>query len=165
MRAHFHFLVSAFFPPRMRAHFHTFTFKFLLFFLRGCGHSVEKTKKGLDFYFSVKSSLPAWFAGWDPTQVRITQVPQPTCYFQKQVRLGPNPGENPLNWQSHSPTPCPGFDPAHPESRGVPALGRLRQARPLGLPDQVSTSPNLIRSQLLQVILCITGLGLSSPTQ
>ena len=43
--------------------------QFLLFFLRGCGHSLEKTKKGLDFYFSVKSSLPNWFSGWDPTQV------------------------------------------------------------------------------------------------
>ena len=46
---------------------------------------MEKTKKGLDFYFSVKASqfselqfihilsvkasLPAWFAGWDPEQV------------------------------------------------------------------------------------------------
>ena len=48
-----------------------FLLQFLLFFLRGCGHSVEKTKKGLDFYFSVKSSLPAWFSGWDPTQVRL----------------------------------------------------------------------------------------------
>jgi len=48
--------------------------QFLLFFLRGCGHSVEKTKKGLDFYFSVKSSLPAWFSGWDPTQASIQNV-------------------------------------------------------------------------------------------
>ena len=48
--------------------------QFLLFFLRGCGHSLEKTKKGLDFYFSVKSSLPNWFSGWDPTQVPGTVI-------------------------------------------------------------------------------------------
>jgi len=48
--------------------------QFLLFFLRGSGHSVEKTKQGLDLYFSVKSNLPEWFSGWDPTQSSIQSV-------------------------------------------------------------------------------------------
>ena len=37
---------------------------------------------------------------------------------------------------------APGFHPECPESRGVPALGRLWQARPMGLPHQVSPSVN-----------------------
>jgi len=35
-------------------------------FLRGCKYSLEKSKEKLDFFFTVRSTLPDWFDDWDP---------------------------------------------------------------------------------------------------
>ena len=35
-------------------------------FLRGCKYSLEKAKEKLDFFFTVRTTLPAWFENWDP---------------------------------------------------------------------------------------------------
>ena len=45
---------------------------FLRYFLHGCGYSLEKTKKRLDLFFSVKTTLPAWFDNWG-TEERVVQ--------------------------------------------------------------------------------------------
>ena len=37
-------------------------------FLRGCKYSLEKSKEKLDFFFTVRTTLPAWFENWDPRQ-------------------------------------------------------------------------------------------------
>lgn len=47
---------------------------FLEYFLRGCGHSVEKTKKRLDKFFSVQANLPAWFDNWDPETRTLQEI-------------------------------------------------------------------------------------------
>jgi hypothetical protein len=39
--------------------------KFLLYFLRGCKFSIERTKEKLDFFNSVRAALPDWFGNWD----------------------------------------------------------------------------------------------------
>jgi len=47
---------------------------FLRYFLRGCSHSLETTKKRLDMFFTVKSNLPAWFSGWDPQLKPLQEI-------------------------------------------------------------------------------------------
>merc|ERR1712002_106514 len=47
---------------------------FLHYFLRGMNYDLEKTKEKLDYYFCVKTNLPAWFADWDPTKAKIKKI-------------------------------------------------------------------------------------------
>ena len=51
------------------------------FFLRGCGHSLERTKARLELFFSVKTNLPAWFDGWD------TELPELRGIWRQDYRL------------------------------------------------------------------------------
>ena len=37
----------------------------LKFFLRGCGHSLERTKKHIEAFFTLKTNLPEWYEDWD----------------------------------------------------------------------------------------------------
>jgi len=39
--------------------------KLLLYFLRGCKFSLERTKEKLDFFYSIKANCPEWFDNWD----------------------------------------------------------------------------------------------------
>jgi len=44
---------------------------FLTQFLRGCKHSLERTKEKIDFFCSVRGSLSEWFGDWNPLQPAI----------------------------------------------------------------------------------------------
>ena len=39
--------------------------KYILYFLRGCKFSIERTKEKLDFFNSVRANCPEWFDNWD----------------------------------------------------------------------------------------------------
>jgi len=54
-------------------------------FLRGCKYSLEKSKEKLDFFFTVRTTLPSWFDNWDPRQAAVQ------AYLNKGVYL-PLPG-------------------------------------------------------------------------
>ena len=49
------------------------------FFLRGCGHSLERTKARLELFFSVKTNLPAWFDGWDTENPELRGLETRLC--------------------------------------------------------------------------------------
>ncbi|XP_014259292.1 alpha-tocopherol transfer protein-like [Cimex lectularius] len=46
----------------------------LMTFLRGCKFSLEKTKKKLDMYFTMRAAVPEFFANRDPTRTEFKQV-------------------------------------------------------------------------------------------
>jgi len=47
---------------------------FLRQFYRGCNYDLDKTKEKLDYFFCVKTNLPAWFDNWDPSQTKIRRI-------------------------------------------------------------------------------------------
>jgi len=50
-------------------------------FLRGCKYSLERTKEKYDFHFTVRGSLPEWFADWDPYQESIQRFLKAGVYL------------------------------------------------------------------------------------
>jgi len=46
----------------------------IMTFLRGCKFSLEKTKRKLDMYFTMRAAVPEFFANRDPTRPEIKQV-------------------------------------------------------------------------------------------
>jgi len=44
---------------------------FLKGFLRGCKYSLERTKEKLDFFFTVRGTLPEWFGDWNPQHANV----------------------------------------------------------------------------------------------
>ncbi|KAG8226435.1 hypothetical protein J437_LFUL015103, partial [Ladona fulva] len=60
----------------------------LLTFLRGCKFSLEKTKRKLDMYYSMRSALPEFFSNRDPKLPEIQQV-------FKDIQIPPLPGLTP----------------------------------------------------------------------
>ena len=46
----------------------------LKFFLRGCGHSLERTKKHIDAFFTVKTNLPEWYEDWDCQNIKVRGI-------------------------------------------------------------------------------------------
>ena len=57
---------------------------FLRLFLRGCNYSVPEAKDKLDLYFTVRSVLPCWFDGWDPTLPQLEAVLRAGVYLPLQ---------------------------------------------------------------------------------
>lgn len=47
---------------------------FLKVFLRGCKYSLERTKEKIDFFYSVRTSLPEWFSDWNPKLSQLQKV-------------------------------------------------------------------------------------------
>ena len=45
--------------------------KVLLYFLRGCKFSLERTKEKLDFFYSIKANCPEWFDNWNVHEDRV----------------------------------------------------------------------------------------------
>jgi len=45
--------------------------KLLLYFLRGCKFSLERTKEKLDFFYSIKANCPEWFDNWNVDDDRV----------------------------------------------------------------------------------------------
>ena len=39
---------------------------FILFFTRGCKYRLEKIKRKIDTYLSMRTALPEFFSGWNP---------------------------------------------------------------------------------------------------
>ncbi|XP_071443165.1 alpha-tocopherol transfer protein-like [Hetaerina americana] len=60
----------------------------LMTFLRGCKFSLEKTKRKLDMYYTMRTALPEFFANRDPTRPEIQQV-------FKDINMPPLPGLTP----------------------------------------------------------------------
>ncbi|VVC37057.1 Cellular retinaldehyde binding/alpha-tocopherol transport,CRAL/TRIO, N-terminal domain,CRAL-TRIO lipid [Cinara cedri] len=60
----------------------------LMTFLRGCKFSLEKTKRKLDMYFTMRAAVPEFFANRDPTLPEIKEV-------MKTVNVPPLPGLTP----------------------------------------------------------------------
>jgi len=54
-------------------------------FIRGCKYSLEKAKEKLDFFFTVRTTLPDWFEDWDPA------LPATKNFLERGVYL-PLPG-------------------------------------------------------------------------
>lgn len=48
--------------------------QFLVAFLRGCKYSLEKAKKKLDTYYSVRQVLPEMMHGRDPTDKKMLEI-------------------------------------------------------------------------------------------
>jgi hypothetical protein len=46
----------------------------ILFFLRGCKFSLEKTKQKMDNYFSMRGALPEFFLNTDPKGEKLMQL-------------------------------------------------------------------------------------------
>lgn len=46
----------------------------IMTFLRGCKFSLEKTKRKLDMYFTMRTAVPEFFADRDPTKPEIQEV-------------------------------------------------------------------------------------------
>ena len=53
----------------------------LKFFLRGCGHSLERTKEHIDAYFTVKTNLPEWYENWDCQNSKVRGKRKTILYF------------------------------------------------------------------------------------
>ena len=49
---------------------------FLLIFARGCKYNVEKMKRKLETFLTIKASLPEFFSGWDPIRPEIQSALQ-----------------------------------------------------------------------------------------
>ncbi|KAL1122642.1 hypothetical protein AAG570_002969 [Ranatra chinensis] len=47
----------------------------IMTFLRGCKFSLEKTKKKLDMYFTMRTAVPEFFSNRDPERPEINQMP------------------------------------------------------------------------------------------
>ncbi|KAI5725187.1 hypothetical protein M8J77_012235 [Diaphorina citri] len=60
----------------------------IMTFLRGCKFSLEKTKKKLDMYFTMRAAVPEFFANRDPTSPELQET-------MKQVHVPPMPGLTP----------------------------------------------------------------------
>jgi len=56
----------------------------LTMFLRGCKFSLERTKEKLDFHFTVRGSLPSWFADWDPREEKLAHIIRAGIYLPLQ---------------------------------------------------------------------------------
>lgn len=46
----------------------------IMTFLRGCKFSLEKTKRKLDMYFTMRAAVPEFFSNRDPTLPEIKEV-------------------------------------------------------------------------------------------
>ncbi|EEB12928.1 protein C20orf121, putative [Pediculus humanus corporis] len=60
----------------------------LMTFLRGCKFSLEKTKRKLDMYFTMRAAIPEFFSNRDPFDPAIQEI-------MKQVHIPPLPGLTP----------------------------------------------------------------------
>ncbi|XP_046386013.1 alpha-tocopherol transfer protein-like [Ischnura elegans] len=60
----------------------------LITFLRGCKFSLEKTKRKLDMYYTMRTALPEFFANRDPMRPEIQEV-------FKNIQMPPLPGLTP----------------------------------------------------------------------
>lgn len=48
--------------------------QFLLSFIRGCKHSMERTKEKLDTYYTMRTLLPEFFANRDPFLPELQEI-------------------------------------------------------------------------------------------
>lgn len=46
----------------------------MMTFLRGCKFSLEKTKRKLDMYFTMRTAVPEFFSDRDPTKPEIQEI-------------------------------------------------------------------------------------------
>lgn len=46
----------------------------LMTFLRGCKFSIEKTKRKLDMYFTMRAAIPEFFANRNPYEASIQEI-------------------------------------------------------------------------------------------
>lgn len=46
----------------------------LMTFLRGCKFSLEKTKRKLDMYFTMRAAIPEFFSNRDPFDPAIQEI-------------------------------------------------------------------------------------------
>lgn len=46
----------------------------IMTFLRGCKFSLEKTKRKLDMYFTMRTAVPEFFSDRDPTKAEMKDV-------------------------------------------------------------------------------------------
>lgn len=46
----------------------------IMTFLRGCKFSLEKTKRKLDMYFTMRTAVPEFFSDRDPTKPEIQEI-------------------------------------------------------------------------------------------
>ncbi|KAK9496934.1 hypothetical protein O3M35_012883 [Rhynocoris fuscipes] len=61
----------------------------IMTFLRGCKFSLEKTKRKLDFYFTMRAAVPEFFSNRDPTRKEIKDVME-IFHFPPLPGLPPN---------------------------------------------------------------------------
>jgi len=43
----------------------------LIDFARGCKYSLEKTKRKIDTFLTLRTALPEFFRGWDPLRPEL----------------------------------------------------------------------------------------------
>ena len=48
--------------------------QWLVAFLRGCKHSLERTKEKLDAYYTIRTHLPEIFMNRDPKNLKIKEI-------------------------------------------------------------------------------------------
>ncbi|XP_014287399.1 alpha-tocopherol transfer protein-like [Halyomorpha halys] len=61
----------------------------IMTFLRGCKFSLEKTKRKLDMYFTMRAAVPEFFANRDPTRTEMKEVFE-IFHFPPLPNLPPN---------------------------------------------------------------------------